>query len=778
MAKKRVAILGGGMSSLVTAFELTSRPGWQNDLEITVYQTGFRLGGKGASGRNPDMHDRIEEHGLHIMFGFYDNVFRVMKQAYSEMGRAPTQPLATWQDAFKPHDLIVMMEKVGDEFLPWAVSPPRNDIEPGTAGSTLGPFDYLLKLLDLANQRFHAWAAASPHASVAAAARKLCDQVDLGPVRRIVGAIVDAGEAVVDEAVDLVESLGQGLWHAVAPLLTGGIERVTSLGELAYLDLAHCFAGGAPGAAELRSIGWLLRRFLSWLWNEVEDFSTEFRRLRIEIDFALTVAIGLLEDDVLVPPIDWFKIDHWDFRAWLAHHGARAETIQSPLVDGLYDAIFSTNAPMAAGTIVHLLLCMGFNYKTAVNFKMQAGMGDTVFTPLYLTLKRRGVRFEFFQCVNEIKLSSGPGPRRVERIEIGVQATLKKDVKEYDPLVNVKDLLSWPSVPRYEQLEQGEQLAHKRIDLEDWWTDWKDVGERTLVVDQDFDVCVLGISVAAFKYICKDMIDDPANPRFKAMVDGIATCQTAAAQLWFGPSLAQTGWPTSLPEPIQIPYVEPLDTWCDMTQLLVRESWPASAPVGSCHYLCSNLVDVEPLPPRDQHDYARRQNQRVHDLTVKWLSENVRWLWPKATMPADPNQLNWWWLVDVKNRDGVERFEAQFWHAPVSPSERYNLSVPGSSRVRLRAHEAGYANLVLTGDWTLTSLSAGCLEAATMAGIASANAVDGAQRRVLNDWLPAAPAPAPAAPTVTPAAEAPSPAPAERMTSTMRTGRPSSPPPF
>jgi hypothetical protein len=158
--------------------------------------------------------------------------------------------------------------------------------------------------------------------------------------------------------------------------------------------------------------------------------------------------------------------------------------------------------------------------------------------------------------------------------------------------------------------------------------------------------------------------------------------------------------------------------------------------VGSCHYLCSNLVDLEPLPPRDQHDYAKRQNQRVHDITVKWLSENVHWLWPNATMPADKNQLNWWWLVDEKNRDGVARFEAQFWHAPVSPSERYNLSVPRSSRARLRPDESGYPNLVLTGDWTLTSLSAGCLEAAAMSGIASANAVDGGRRRVLNDWLP------------------------------------------
>ena len=52
MAKKKIAILGGGMSSLTTAFELTRLPDWQERYEIVVYQLGFRLGGKGASGRN------------------------------------------------------------------------------------------------------------------------------------------------------------------------------------------------------------------------------------------------------------------------------------------------------------------------------------------------------------------------------------------------------------------------------------------------------------------------------------------------------------------------------------------------------------------------------------------------------------------------------------------------------------------------------------------------------------------------------------------------------
>ena len=49
--KKKIAILGGGLASLTTAFALTSQRDWRSRYEITVYQMGWRLGGKGASGR-------------------------------------------------------------------------------------------------------------------------------------------------------------------------------------------------------------------------------------------------------------------------------------------------------------------------------------------------------------------------------------------------------------------------------------------------------------------------------------------------------------------------------------------------------------------------------------------------------------------------------------------------------------------------------------------------------------------------------------------------------
>ena len=47
-----------------------------------------------------------------------------------------------------------------------------------------------------------------------------------------------------------------------------------------------------------------------------------------------------------------------------------------------------------------------FTHKGHISYVMQAGMGDIVFAPLYLVLKDRGVKFDFFQRVRKIGLSS------------------------------------------------------------------------------------------------------------------------------------------------------------------------------------------------------------------------------------------------------------------------------------------------------------------------------------------------------------------------------------
>src|SRR5262252_157281 len=115
----RVAVIGGGCAALTTAFELT-RPEHAGRYEVTMYQVGWRLGGKGASGRGPS--GRIEEHGLHLWMGFYENAFRVMRECYEELGRDPAAcPIATWRDAFAPAPYVGVADRDTDgQWLPWA----------------------------------------------------------------------------------------------------------------------------------------------------------------------------------------------------------------------------------------------------------------------------------------------------------------------------------------------------------------------------------------------------------------------------------------------------------------------------------------------------------------------------------------------------------------------------------------------------------------------------------------------------------------------------------
>jgi uncharacterized protein with NAD-binding domain and iron-sulfur cluster len=66
---------------------------------------------------------------------------------------------------------------------------------------------------------------------------------------------------------------------------------------------------------------------------------------------------------------------------------------------------------------------------------------------------------------------------------------------------------------------------------------------------------------------------------------------------------------------------------------------------------------------------------------------------------------------------------AQLWRANVEPSERYILSVPGSSVHRIEAGDTDFHNLYVAGDWTACVLNVGCVEAAAISGMHAANAV-------------------------------------------------------
>ncbi|WP_437590687.1 NAD(P)-binding protein [Sorangium sp. So ce1000] len=718
--KEKIAILGGGMAALTAAFELSRTPELRARYDVTVYQTGWRLGGKGASGRNAAHAHRIEEHGLHILMGFYHNTFRVLRGCYEELDREPGSPLATLEDAIKPHGFVAIAEQVDGRWEPWPLPFPPMPGKPGVGDvGPLMPLDYLKRLLAWAEGLF----------AGSGEAQKLTPGLrhDIDDVNRIIreeaapGAPRTRGpghgDAPVDRALRL-EALVDDLYADRARHLVPISAYLYLAQQLSDLDLWN------PG----KRLAWLVERFRAWLGTLMAPHlasSTPVRRLWIVLDLALTTVIGVLKDDVANAPDGWASLDDVDLRDWLAGHGASEIARESAPVRSIYNLVFSAPGQIAAGTLIHGVMRMTFGYKGAIFQKMQAGMGDVIFAPLYLVLSRRGVKFEFFHRVDELILS--PDKKRIAAITMGRQVFPKGPA--YDPLYDVDGLPCWPSAPLYDRIEGGEALRQSGQNLESHANTWPDAEARRLELGRDFDRVVLGIAIGAFPAICRQLIE--AHAPFAAMVAKVKTTETQAVQLWMKSDLAGLGWP--LESPVLDGFAEPFDTWADMSHLLPRERWSAEGGPRHIAYLCSRLPEDTSPGPSASVDLVVHRASQVRDNAMTWLREHASALWPGAVDANRGGEFDWSQLVDTEEREGEARLDAQYWQATFCPSERYVLGVPGSTKYRLRAHESGFENLVLAGDWVRTGMNAGCVEAAVMAGLQASRAICGAPAVIPGD---------------------------------------------
>ena len=176
-------------------------------------------------------------------------------------------------------------------------------------------------------------------------------------------------------------------------------------------------------------------------------------------------------------------------------------------------------------------------------------------------------------------------------------------------------------------------------------------------------------------------------------------------------------------------YVEPLDTYADMSHLIPREHWPTEERVENVAYFCGVLED---LPG----DTQQSTNERARANAVEYLQRDARGIWPKS-INRDGTGFDWSLLMG-RGRRGRSRFDSQFWLANYQPTERYVLTPAGSVKHRLAADESGYRNLFLAGDWTKTGLDAGCVEAAVMSGMQASRAMCGVPEEIVGEdqtWL-------------------------------------------
>lgn len=681
---RKVAILGGGMAGLTAAWQL-SDPALGGAYEVTVYQRGWRLGGKAASSRGPN--GRIEEHGLHVWLGYYDNAFALLREVYEQLDRSRTDPgcpIATWRDALIPSCRVGVEDRFGEDWSHWIAEFGRNDLEPGRAQAGAAPamttfFERGLRLLLQFAESVRPLSSSGPPAAITLSASP-APPAPAGPALGDIAAYVRQVE--IAATVGAIESLRllQASLPRRLPLAAGAIERLGAIRE----ELETALASTADG-----------RR--SWQLA----------------DMLIACMQGALRDGLLTPTADFGRIDHLDFRAWLAANGARRETLDSALVRGLYDLVFAyeegdVGRPrFAAGLGLFLATKLFFDYKGAIFWKLAAGMGDVVFAPLHEALRARGVHVEYFHRVDALHLDEAG--TAIGAISLGRQAQLAAGVARYEPLVRVKGLPCFPARPL-----RGQLRGAVGDDLEHVWAARGTEQQVTLTAGEHFDDVVLATSLGMVPHVCGELLRDDA--RWRALVRDVATVPTQALQVWLRPDEAQLGW--AHPGATVSGYVTPFDTYASMTHTLAREDWPAQradAP-RAVAYFCSVLAkDAE-------HDPVAAHAQ-VRDNAFAFLDGDAGTFWPAATTPE--GRLRWELLAG----GGLE---AQYWRANVDPSDQYVQSLPGSGRSRLRADRSGYANLFLAGDWIDCGLNAGCVEAAVLAGIQAANAV---RRRPLLDGV-------------------------------------------
>jgi uncharacterized protein with NAD-binding domain and iron-sulfur cluster len=682
---QKIAILGGGAGSLAAAYYLTAQPGWRERYQITVYQQGWRLGGKGASGRNALLGQRIEEHGLHIWFGFYANAFALIRGVYEGLGRAPGTPLATWDEAFRPHDYIALAEPAGQRWVPWQLVLPRRPGEPGTGSDPVTPWQMALEAVAWL-RRWHS----QLHAALPA-----------------VVATPDAG-APFDALLALV--------HALPADARDHTDRDREVLGRALLRAERRLRDPAVVAASA---------------------SDQVRRALVALNVNLTLLKGMQADRVFERGFD--VINDEDLRTWLARHGGDLELcVHSAPVHSMYSQLFAfedgdpARPNIEAGTAIRWMMRMAFAYRGSVMYRMQAGMGDAVFGPLYELLAARGVRFEFFHRVEEIT----PEDDGVGSIRMTVQAAPKGG--SYAPLVSVKGLPCWPSAPDFGQLDpaQAALMQEHGVDLESWWSDWPALHQqamgaplptRVLARGVDFDHVVCGLPIDSLAAAAPRLVEGSAALR--AAAGKLRTVATQAYQVWLDRPLSDLGWSYQPEgqEPILTNFSMPYDTWAPMSQVLPHEDWPAGATPRTVHYFCGAMAMAE-YPVQSDHGFQARATALAKAAAVEQLEGRIGAIWPAAA-----SGFPWQWLVDPAGGGGSARFDRQYWRANVDPAERYVLSVSGSSRYRPTSAGTGYANLYLAGDWLRTGLDSGCVEAAVMGGMQASRALSGYPAAIAGD---------------------------------------------
>jgi uncharacterized protein with NAD-binding domain and iron-sulfur cluster len=677
------------MASLSLAHALAAQAGY----EVTVYQQGWRLGGKLASARNELMGDRIEEHGLHVWSGFYENAFRLVQSVYAQLDRPATHPLPTWDAAFQPWDNVSWFSHIDESWVRVTNNVPANSLVPGHGGNLAPPAVLMARMLRFGLGLVEGYQPPPPPAGHAGTSGPAVDGLPSAPT----------GNA--DVTVHL-EWLCRGLEALADDLGTAGLSLLTHLGHATV------------------PIQTALHRWIDQLIRDEVKASPLLLEVLAFLDLGLAYVRGFGVDGVYSQGFD--VINGHEFSDYVRLHGAHALTLGSGFVRGAYSYIFGfvggdpTRPNLEAGTTLRMLLRLLLAQCGGVFWRMNAGAGDCVVAPMYQALVASGVQFQFFHVLRSVEVD--PRTKAITSATFGVQATVdgqRATGGAYHPLRTLPNGLEvWPSNPFYEQLDQGTALQESGQNLESAWNNWPDVGTVTLERGRDFDELVLGVPVGCLIDVAPVVVN--ASAALQSAIAALPTVATQGLQLWLTKTTHDVGAPG--PATIATAFAPPLDTWADMTHLLECEDWPVVAPPRSLHYFCGVLNTGPLAAPQPEPSLPAGVHQRAGIDAFAWLNQNITSLWPNAAAPGGDG----FDLEVLYAPRGEDRFDSQFWSTNIDPTARYCQSPVNSSRARPAPEGTGIDGLIVVGDWVKTGLDYGCIEAAVMSGLAGARAISGA----------------------------------------------------
>jgi uncharacterized protein with NAD-binding domain and iron-sulfur cluster len=682
--ERKIAILGGGMAGLSTAYHLTKTLELRRRNRVTVYQLGWRLGGKAASGR--DAEGRNLEHGLHVWFGCYENTFKLLQELYDARPPSPGARLKTWRDAVKPQDYTPIGVRRDDGTWDyWPLRWPTNDGTPGEGG--------LLPTMGEILETILGWIYEFLSNHGQASLPEILEAAGPPPAGTAAPQPADALRA----ARDHIKRYGSRLYNQDEDQLNHLLNLIR------WARDAHVSTRGATSA--FGSPDHMVQDVLAILTASVQG-----------------IALDLVGKN---QPFE--ALDNEDFRAWLIRHGADSRVVNnSSVVRVVYDTLFQyidgdvARPSYAAGTALGVIARLVGTYKGSMMWDIQAGMGEVLIAPLYEHLLRAGVTFKFFSKVTSIEpAASAP---LVETIRLDRQADVLNG--EYRPSISVNGMTCWPSEPLWDQLKDGAAMQQAEVNFESYWCDRPRAGVEVLKRGEDFDDAVLAISLGAYKNL--NLIDPSMcasllarSPRFHDFVTNVGIVPTQSVQLWCDAATFEMGWKTGKAAAVSGP--EYLNIWADMSQVLAFEPWPSPSP-RSLHYLTGTFNTTLFKEPSNNAAVPQRARAEIRDQAVEWLNASSHALWPFA----DPGgAFNWDVLRAPAGTSGTARFDAQYWRANLDPTECCTLSSAGTTRYRLHPHETGFDNLYLAGEGSRHGFNTTAIEGAVMSGAAASQAICG-----------------------------------------------------